>query len=253
MIEIQKTPASHGLLWIKHGYRLIMRSPLKAVSLAMVFVLLLRIIIILPVEFVLLGMLVSPVIFAGYMQICRALEYSQKIEPLFIFAGFKNRTAQLILLGGMMLLGMIIVTLIFLVISWEALNVIYTTYGKQLNPGLLMEAMLKPESGMLPGMMVGFILMQGLFHAMQFATMLVFFDLETPLAAFKTSVRAIVNNIIPLSVYIFLLQLLSFAASPLPRIIGLVILLPIGLTSIYVAYRDIFSQVNNPAKAEEGG
>lgn len=252
MIEIQKTPASHGLLWIRHGYRLIMRSPLKAVSLAMVFVLLLRVVFILPVELVLLGMLASPVIFAGYMQVCRALEYSQKVEPLFIFAGFKSRTAQLILLGGMMLLGMIVVTLIFLVISWESLNAIYTTYGKDLTPALLMEAMLKPGSGMLPGLMVGFVLMQGLFYAMQFATMLIFFDLESPLAAFKTSARAIAKNIIPLSVYVFLLQLLSLVVSPLPRILGLLILLPIGLTSIYVAYRDIFSQVNNPAKAEEG-
>jgi len=244
MIEIQKSPASHGLLWIKHGYRLIMRSPLKAVSLAMMFVLLLRFVFILPVELVLLGVLVSPVLFAGYMQICRALEYSQTIEPQFIFAGFKNRTAQLILLGGMMLLGMIIVTLIFLVISWEGLNVIYTTYGKQLTPGILMEAMLKPESGILPGMMVGFVLMQGLFYAMQFSTMLVFFDLVSPLAAFKISVRGILSNIIPLSVYVFLMQLLSFVVSPLPRIVSLVILLPIGLTSIYVAYRDIFSEAN---------
>lgn len=207
----------------------------------------------LPVELVLLGMLISPVFFAGYMQICRALEYSQKIDPLFIFAGFKNRTAQLVLLGGLMLLGMFVVTLVFLVISWEALNALYTTHGKQLSPGLLMEAMLKPDSGMLPGMMVGFVLMQGLFYAVQFATMLVFFDLAAPLAAFRTSVRAIVSNIIPLSVYVFLLQLLSLVVGPLPRIIGLLILLPIGLTSIYVAYRDIFSPAQSPSKNEEGG
>jgi len=48
------------------------------------------------------------------------------------------------------------------------------------------------------------------------------------------------RNFIPLSVYSMLMQLIAFAVSVIPFNLGLLILLPIGLTSMYVSYRDIF-------------
>jgi uncharacterized membrane protein len=49
-----------------------------------------------------------------------------------------------------------------------------------------------------------------------------------------------------------LMQLIAFAVSVIPFNLGLLILLPIGLTSMYVSYRDIFSETEKADKPEAG-
>jgi uncharacterized membrane protein len=240
--EIQKVPASHGWLWIRHGYRLIMRNPLQSFSRAMVFALGLFLVMLIPMGGVLLAMLIMPVLMAGYMRVCRALEYSEKIEPRFIFAGFQHRTAQLVSLGGMLLLGMIVVSMITLAMGGDALNAMLTTYQKDQDANALLEAMTAPGSGILPGLMTGLGLMFALMLAFQYAPMLVFFDQKTPWEALIASLRGSILNIVPILVYSMIMQLVAFALSIIPMGMGWIILLPIGLTSIYVSYRDIFTE-----------
>lgn len=249
-MEIQKVPASHGLLWIKHGYRLIMRSPLQALALAMVFMLALMLAMMIPVGGVLLAMLLMPVMMAGYMRVCRALEYSEKVAPRYIFAGFENRTAQLVSVGGMLLLGIIVVSMVTVMMGGDALNALLSGYQKQQDANALLEAMLAPGSGMLPSLLTGLTLLFVLMLAMQYAPMLVFFDQKTPVEAVKLSMSGSLRNIIPLLVYSMLMQLIAFAVSVIPMNLGVFILLPIGLTSMYVSYRDIFSETAKAAEPE---
>lgn len=241
-LEIQKVPASHGWLWIRHGYRLIMRNPLQAFSLAMVFALGLFLAMLIPLGGMLLAMLAMPVLMAGYMRVCRALEYSEKVAPRFIFAGFESRTAQLVSLGGMLLMGMIVISMLTLAMGGDALSAILTTYQKDQDPNGLLEAMTAPDSGMLPSLMTGLSLMFALMLAFQYAPMLVFFNQKTPLEALKASLRGSVRNIVPILVYSMIMQLIAFALSIIPMGLGWIVLLPMGLTSIYVSYRDIFTE-----------
>jgi uncharacterized membrane protein len=48
------------------------------------------------------------------------------------------------------------------------------------------------------------------------------------------------RNLIPYTVYNVILQVIAVALSMLPYNIGLIVLLPLGLTSLYVSYRNIF-------------
>lgn len=243
MINIQRTPASHGLLWIKQGFRLIMRSPLQTVSMAMIFLLFMALSSRLPLEIVFLLGLSIPVWFAGYMRLCRALEYSEEIRFSYIFAGFEKRAAQLILLGGLaLLLAMVIGFIVAAMIGVETLNSMRTGNGGQIDPNLFMKAVLASDSGMLPGLMTGVVLMFVLMLIMQYAAMLVFFDGLSPLQATLLSMRGTILNILPLTVYIMLLQVLAFVLRIIPYNLELLVLLPIGLTTIYVSYRDIFSE-----------
>ena len=248
-LEIQKTPASHGWLWIKHGYRLIMRNPLQAFSLAMVFALGLFLAMLIPLGGMLLAMLFMPVLMAGYMRVCRALEYSEKVAPRFIFAGFESRTAHLVSLGGMLLMGMIVISMLTLAMGGDALNAMLTSYQKDQDPNALLQAMTAPDSGMLPSLMTGLSLMFALMLAFQYAPMLVFFNQKTPLEALKASLRGSVRNIVPILVYSMIMQLIGFALSIIPMGLGWIILLPIGLTSIYVSYRDIFTETETAETA----
>jgi uncharacterized membrane protein len=241
-MDIQKIPASHGWLWIQHGYRLILRSPLQALSLATVVAMGLFLAMLVPLGGALLAIMIMPVLMAGYMRICRSLEYNEKVVPGNIFAGFKTRTAQLASLGGMLLLGILLVSMVTAALGGSALNAILETYSKSQDINALAEALLAPGSGVQLSLMVGLGLLFVLMLAMQFAPMLVFFDNKTPFEALKLSMRASIRNIVPFSVYSLIMQVIAFALSVVPMGLGWIILLPLGLTSMYVGYRDLFSE-----------
>ena len=248
MIESQKVPASHGLLWIKHGIRLIMRSPLQAVSLAMIFILGLVLVRQVPGG-VMMFMLFMPVLMAGYMRVCRALEYSEAVSPRYIIAGFEKQTGQLVLVGGMLLLGMVVISMVTVLLGGDTLSAIMTEFQKSQDSRALVAALTAPDSGMLPSMLVGLLLFFVLTLILQYTPMLIFFEGLDFTSAAKLSMRGSLQNIIPLTVYSMLMQLFAFLLSALPFNLGVLVLLPVGLTSMYVSYRDIFSETQNPENA----
>lgn len=249
--EIQKVPASHGWLWIKHGYRLIVRSPLQAFSLAMVVALGLFLVMLIPMGGALLSILIMPVLLAGYMRVCRSLEYNEKVVPRSVFAGFQHRTAQLVSLGGMLLLGILAVSMVTATLGGPALNAILAAYQAHPDSAALVEALFAPGSGVQLSLMAGLALLFVLMLAMQFAPMLVFFDQMAPWQALKASLLASARNIVPFTVYSLIMQLFAFALSSIPLGLGWIILLPIGLTSMYVGYRDIFSEAKTTETVNE--
>lgn len=251
ILEIQKVPASHGLLWIRHGFRLIMRNPLQAVSLSMVFALGVFMALLVPVVGVFFAILIMPVLMAGYMRVCRSLEYSEKVEPRMIFAGFKFRATQLATLGGLLLMGMILISMFTAAVGGPVLNEILQNFQKQQDATAFINALLAPEAGLRLTMLMGFALFFVLMLAMQFAPMLVFFNQLSPRDALLVSLRSSIRNILPFSVYSLLIQLIAFFLSVIPFELGLLVLLPLGMTSMYVAYRDIFNEKNTADAVNE--
>lgn len=245
-LEVEKVPASHGWLWVKHGYRLIMRNPLQAFSLAMMFVLGLFVAMLVPLVGVLLTILLMPVLLAGYMRVCRALEFNEAVQPRYIFSGFENRAAQLVAVGGMLLLGMMIISIVITALGGPELKAILSSYQTQQDPTAFIDSLLAPASGLRLVLLSAFALFFLLMLALQFAPMLVFFNQMTPLQALKVSLLASIRNILPFAVYSLIMQLIAFVLSVIPLGLGLIILLPLGLTSMYVAYRDIFSETQIP-------
>lgn len=251
-LEVQKVNASHGWLWIQHAYRLLMRSPLQAFSLAMMFALGIFIAMLIPVAGVLFALILMPVLMVGYMRACRALEYNERVFPRYILAGFEGRTSQLVAVGGMLLLGMIAVSMVTAAMGGQELNAILSNFQTDQDPAALIDALLAPDSALRLTLLTGFALFFLLMLALQFAPMLVYFDGVAPGVALKMSLFASVKNILPFSVYSLIMQLIAFAASVIPMGLGWVILVPIGLTSMYVAYRDIFSEVKEADTATGG-
>jgi uncharacterized membrane protein len=219
-----------------------MRNPLQAIALSMIFALGISLATLIPLIGVMLAILVMPVLMAGYMRVCRSLEYSEPVYPRFMIAGFQSRAAQLVSLGGMLLLGVILVSIITAMLGGSAWNAILENFRIHQDPAALLEAMLAPESGLRMTLLLGFALFFVLMLALQFAPMLVFFNRLAPRDALQISLRASVRNILPFSVYSMIIQLIAFFLSAIPLGLGFIILLPLGLTSMYVAYRDIFTE-----------
>ncbi len=239
-MEAQKVNTGHGWLWVNHGYRLIMRSPLLALVLALTGALGVYLTLRIPVAGVLLAIILMPILLAGYMRVCRALEFHQKVEPTYLFEGFEKRTAQLIALGGLMMGGMVIISIVITTVGGSALSGLLENYQTTEDPDVLVDAMWAAGSSVSLSLMLGVALLFVLMLALQFAPMLVFFDGMTPLAALRTSLVGTLRNIIPFTFYSLILQLFAIIASFIPFDLGWMLLLPLGLTSMYVSYRDIF-------------
>lgn len=239
-MEAQKVNAGHGWLWINHGYRLIMRNPLFALGLAMLAALGMYLTLLIPVVGILLAIMLMPILLAGYMRVCRALEFHQKVELSYLFEGLEKRTSQLISLGGLMIAGMIIISIVITLVGGSALSTLLENYQASEDPQVLVEVMLAAGSGVALSLMLGLTLLFVLMLALQFAPMLVFFDGVAPFAALKASLAGSLRNIIPFTVYSLILQLFAILASFIPFDLGLLVLLPLGMTSMYVSYRDIF-------------
>lgn len=243
ILEIQKVPASHGWLWIKHGYRLIMRNPLQSISAVMVFALGIFIPALLPVLGVLFAIILMPVWMAGFMRVCRSLEYSEKIESRFILAGFSSRIKQLFAVGAILFLGIQIIAYVVIALGGDALSTILENFKLHQDSNALMETLLAPGSGVEVSLMVGMFLFFGLMMATQFAPMLVFFNQMSARQAVQASLLGTIRNIVPYMAYSLIMQVIALLVSVMPLKLGWLIMLPLGLTSMYVAYRDIFTEV----------
>jgi uncharacterized membrane protein len=239
-MEIKKQSAARGWIWVKQGYQLIMISPLMAITFALIGMLVMFAALKMPVIGPLLAVLLMPVVMAGYMRVCRALEEEEELELSHLFEGFKKHAARLVTLGGFSVLGLLGASATMVFIGGDALATLLESFKSANDPQMLVDAMWTAGTGVAFSLMVGFTLVFVLMLALQYAPMLVFFNDVPPVAAMRASLTGSLRNIIPYTVYSMIMQLVALILSILPFNIGLIVLLPLGLTSLYVSYRNIF-------------
>ena len=249
-MEIKKLNAARGWTWVKQGYQLIMRNPLMSVTLALIAALFMFTALKMPVLGPLLAVLLIPVVMAGYMRVCRALEEDEAVELKHLFEGFRKHTAHLAALGGFLMLGMLLSSMAMVMVGGDALRALLENVNSASDPQMLMNAMMTGGSGVAFSLMVGFFLVCVLMLAFQYAPMLVFFNDLKPVDAVRASLFGSLRNLIPYIVYNVILQVIAAVLSILPFNIGLIVLLPLGLTSLYVSYRNIFPFAHELAAIE---
>lgn len=240
MIQIQKMNAARGWLWVKQGYQLIMRKPLLAIPLALTGSLVLMYILKFPMIGPIIGLVLMPIAITGYMRICRALEEDEAVQFSHLLAGFHKDAKRLVALGGFLMLGVLISSMTMILIGGQALGTLLETIKSVTNQEMLSNAMQAAGPGVSFSLLIGFALMFLLMLSFQYAPMLVFFNDMPPLKAMRASLLGTLRNFAPYTVYSIIMQLLAMALGILPYGIGLIILLPLGLTSLYVSYRNIF-------------
>jgi uncharacterized membrane protein len=249
-MEIKKMNAARGWIWVKQGYQLIMLNPLMSISLALVGALGLFAALKIPVLGPLLAIMLMPLVMTGYMRVCRALEENEEVELAHLFEGFRKHTARLVALGGFSMLGMIAASTVMVFLGGDPLATLMDSFRSGSDPQLLVNAMWDAGSGVAFSLLVGFALVCVLMLALQYAPMLVFFNDATPVAALRASLTGSFRNIVPYTVYSIIMQLIALLLSLLPFNIGLIVLLPLGFTSLYVSYRNIFPFAHELAAIE---
>ena len=243
-IQARKVPAANGWLWIKQGYWLFKKSPVLWVVLTAIGVAGVIGLAMIPVVGEPLATLLFPVLMAGLMAGCRALEMDEELELAHLFHGFKHSTQQLVTLGGINLVCQLLIFGVMMMAGGSELVAILKSGTQIEDQAVLTQAITSAGISLPLGMAMFFVLLM----AMQFAPMLVLFDKVAPLAALKISLQAFLRNALPLTVYGLLLLPFAVLAS-MPMMLGWLILMPVLFTSVYAAYRDFFPIAEDPAAA----
>ncbi|HEX6003457.1 MAG TPA: BPSS1780 family membrane protein [Burkholderiales bacterium] len=225
--------AGNGWQWIVDGFGLFRRYPLMWIALTVVMVLIWMVSFLIPLVGPLLFNLLSPVLFAGLMLGCKAVENGEELELPHLFAGFKKNSTALVTIGGIYLVGTIVVV-----------GIVFFTAGGSMLPTVLdksgdMHAMAAAVRSMAFGLLVGLALYLPLLMLIWFAPLLVVFHDSNPVEAMKASFFACLTNWLPFLIYGLIILVLWFIAS-IPLFLGLVVLLPVLICSVYASYKDIF-------------
>ena len=226
--------AGRGWEWIAEGFALFKKQPGIWVLIVLVLFVCLIVINVVPVIGSLASMLLMQVFMGGVMVGCRALDNDETFEVGCVFAGFKQSTGDLVVLGVLALVGWIVAFIPSILI---------------MGGGAFM-AVIMGGSGRLPNfatlglsfvlaLLIGCALALPLYMALWFAPALVVFNNLKPVAAMKASFFGCLKNIVPFLVYGVILLVLCIAAS-IPFGLGFLVLGPVIIASIYTAYRDIF-------------
>lgn len=239
-MEIKKLNIARGGLWIKQGFQLIARNPQLSISAALGGALCLFFAMLIPGIGSLLAVILLPFFLAGYMRICRALEEDEKFEPRQLLASLALCANSLVSLGALLMLGLLLASALMVYAGGDAFVKLMEQVQTSENPQLLLDALSTAGSGVAFAILLGLSLVLLLIVAWQYAPILVFFSGVHPLFALRASFVGTLHNIVPYFVYTLLMQFIALLLGILPFGLGMILLLPLGLTSLYVSYRNIF-------------
>ena len=227
----ETVPAGHGWLWIKQAYRHFRRNPVAWILALVVWIVISMVLSLVPVIGSLATTLLSPVIAAGFMIGCRAQDHGEDFTVNHLFSAFQQNFGQLVLVGGLYLMGMVIIFIgIFSVLGLSMVEL--------QEPGASAQVVPDPTSMILP-VAVAMLFFFPLLMAYWFAPALVALDGVSAVTAMKLSFIGCLKNILPFLVYGLATTVLGLLAA-IPFFLGLLVFVPVITASIYTGYRDIY-------------
>jgi uncharacterized membrane protein len=226
--------AGQGWAWITGGFEMFKKQPGMWIALVIVLFVILIVFSFLNVLFFIGSiamMLLMPVFVAGLMIGCQAQSRGSPLEMGHLFAGFKTQTGNLVVVGALALGGFIIVMVPVILI---------------VGVGAFFGAARGDAAGAAAiggSFFIAWLLAMGLsvllYMALWFAPALVALRGVAPVEAIRQSFFGCLKNIVPFLIYGIIMMVLSIVAT-IPLGLGWLVLGPVAIASVYVAYRDIY-------------
>jgi uncharacterized membrane protein len=250
--ESRMVGAGRGLSWWVEGWRLFTPNVGTWLLIALILVVLGAIVAALEKRVPVLGELVSlvmeilwPVVIGGLMLGCRAVDRGNPLLVAHLFAGFRQRTRDLVMVGAIYT-GLLIV--IVLVIGGMMLAIfgveIFSVLSDADTASPTGVAFTSAVIAVLLGCLFFLLLLLPLVMAIWFAPALIMLAGLSPVEAMKASFAGCLRNVVPFLVYGLIGVLLAIVAS-IPLGLGWFVLVPVAIASIYASYCDIFEDRDN--------
>ena len=229
--NIRQVPIGNAWLWVVNGFRMFRANPGMWIILLVIYLAIMIPLSMLPVIGSVLSTLLSPVFAAGMMWGCQALMRNQDLEINHLFEGFKHNTNQLIAVGGIYMLSLLLVAVVA-VLMMDAVTVELLVQGGNPSP--------EQADAMLLPLLLAFMLLLPVLMAYWFAPVLAGLHGMTAVEAMKLSFNACLKNMLPFFLYgVIFMALLILAIIPFG--IGLIVVVPMMMTSLYTSYADVFA------------
>ena len=231
----KKLSAGAGVDWIREGWPLFKKAPLMWILLVVVAFVLSIMVSVVPFIGQWVPTLFSGVLVAGFVTGCRALEGGGELELEHLFAGFRSRFAPLLMIGVLYLAGEIAILLVFGMFVGFSI-VTGTLMGSQAGWIALLTNVTLP---ILAGFVVALALLVPLAAAAWFAPALVLLKDLSALDAMARSFFACFGNFSAFVIYGLVMPGLMIVAM-IPLGLGLLVWVPLAITSYWRSYRAIF-------------
>jgi uncharacterized membrane protein len=223
--------AGNAFDWLKQGWALFAVNPGTWVAMTIVLLVIVFGLNIVPLVGTLAAHLLTPLLGAGLLLACQKAASGQTPEIADLFAGFKQNTGNLVMLGVLYMAAMLVIFVVVIVLG-----------GGSVAGGLMMgrsSGVGLAFGGLMLAMLLSLALSIPLFMALWFAPALVFFNNMMPVDALRASFNACLKNTLAFLVYGLIVMVLMFFAA-LPVFLGFLVLVPVLAGSLHASYRDIF-------------
>lgn len=227
----QTLSAGRGWGWIAGGFGMFKTKPVTWILITIVLFVLFLVMSLVPVLGGLATVVLYPVFAGGIMLGCHAAAHGDELEVGHVFAGFRNRAGNLAVIGLLSIVAWIIVMIP--VIAVIGAGAFFGLIGG--DP--------QAVAAIGPTVVIAWLVMLGLavpvYMALWFAPALVVLRELPPIEALKQSFRGCLKNILPFLVYGLVAMVLTVLAA-IPFGLGLLVMMPVIMASVYVAYGEIF-------------
>jgi len=246
--EGRVVPAGRGLDWWSNAWRMFTGAPIPWLVITVVYLAIMFALSVIPFLGQFAVSLLHPVLVGGILLGCREQDRGGTLAVAHLFAGFSEKLGPLVILAllyfaGWLAIGFVAVALVMMAVGGSALAVL--TAGDPMQAGLA--ALGAMSVGALLVILLCALLIAPLLMAFWFAPPLVVLRGDEPVAAMTTSFRACLRNVAPFLVY-GLLGIVFVVLACIPLFLGLLVLFPVGMATIYTSYKDVFG-VPPPAPA----
>jgi uncharacterized membrane protein len=230
-LTIRQVPIGNAWAWVVNGFNLFKANPAMWIILLVIYLAIMIPVSMLPVIGSVVSTLLAPVFAAGMMWGCQALVRNQDLEINHLFEGFKHNTSQLVAVGGIYMVSLLFIAVI-VVLALDKDTVELLVKGKDLSP--------EQADGILLPILIAMLFIMPVLMAYWFAPILAGLHNLSAVDAMKLSFAACLKNMLPFLLYGLIFMVLLIIAI-IPVGLGLVIVVPMMMTSLYTSYTDIFS------------
>ena len=246
-MQIRKVDARHGWQWLVQGLVLFRKDPAHWLMLIALLFIGSRVLLAVP-YLGLLVVLITPNFLAGLTHGAQALEQGKPLRLGYLASGFLKNAGHLVTLGGVSLLGHFLMLVAMTTVAGAALSDVVQTMSTGAITQETVAAMRVAAPRLLLSVCVGLAIAVPVMLAVWFAPMLVFFDDVKPGPAMLMSLWACLRNIMPMLVYaialmgpLLVMMQIGAALTRQPDM-GIWLLAPVLVPSLYASYRDLFVQ-----------
>ncbi len=234
-LSVTRPPAGAAVAWMKTGFQLFTPAVVPWMGMSAAFFLAAFGISLVPMLGPLALELLSPFLVAAYMAAAQAAERGEPTGLIHVGAGFYRGRNALLVIGVIYLVAHLVVGQVMALIGGDAVERLLTlsVRPQEMDP----EEMRAILDQAMPALLTGAVLFTPLLMATWFAPALALFEDFPPGKAMFWSLWACLVNWRPMLLYGLLLSLLGMVALVIPLGLGLLLFLPMAMTSTYAAYR----------------